>query len=274
MPWSTAPSIRPTSIPTSSALVVATPSSVPSASRVSVSRRDRAPWPALYAASSTSPRSGRKVSRDSRSRDRPRVRFLSATHRTADSRRRWHTDAPRARVPRRSRDVYRQSGRRGHALTEISGIGRGLVVRWRLPEHQLSAAARRAIVVDHRRRLAGQRAGVFARVTDRCARQDVLWIAAVPLGHPARSSENPRGVHPADPRPGVGFVDHDERAVRVKRRPPVVTLEVLVQSRDVGDDDVRLLADPRFRLGVGVAVVDADRDVDAEVPKQLLEFAR
>jgi len=70
----------------------------------------------------------------------------------------------------------------------------------------------------------------------------------------------------------VRFVDHDQFALRVERGPAVVSLEVLIQSGKIRDDDVRLLADAGLLLAFRVAVVDADRDVQSERIEEIVEF--
>jgi len=88
-------------------------------------------------------------------------------------------------------------------------------VRRRVPEREVAATS----ASRPRRSPSPVPRSARGRVRPGCrrrGRQHVLWIAAVPVDQPPGPPEDPGGVHPADSRPRVRFVD-DQFALRVER---------------------------------------------------------
>ena len=239
-PLSTTASSPPTSMPSSSAFVAATPSRLPSPSRV----LELAPLLGQVAGAVRGDPVGRARGR------RPGAGAGPAPRR-----------APAPRRLRVNASVGRPSRTNRASSSAVSAFADdappGLLVEQRpLPEPEAALGLRRAVVVDRGDRLPAQRVGELGRVADRRAREAERRARPVVRAHPLEPAQHVRDVAAEDPAQRVQLVDHDEPQPHEERRPaPVVREDPLVQHLGVGEHDVRVLAGPGPVVGRRVAVV-------------------
>ena len=132
-----------------------------------------------------------------------------------------------------------------------------LVGQRRVPERDRPLGARRAVVADHRRLRADQRARQLARVGDRGRGEQELRLGAVDARQPPQPAQDVRDVRAEDAAVDVRLVHDHVREVREHVAPAVVVREHAdVEHVRVGQDQVRPLAHLPAALRLGVAVVD------------------
>ncbi len=240
-------------MPSSSASVAVTPSSSPSTSRRSISRRCSGVYPARYGAS----RRAVALSR----RSLAKRCTSSAAFRLFVKQIVFRPSADEA--GEEPGCVRERAGARAELLVEQLGV----------PEHDLPVGPRRRVDVDHPDVEPGQARGELAGVRDRRRREDEHRLGAVGEREPAQPAKHVRDVRPEDAAVHVGLVDHDDPQVVERVSPAVVVREDAdVEHVRVGEDRVCGPADVGAPLDRRVAVVDRrsetprDRGTRASAP--------
>ena len=236
-PTEIAQSSEPMSMPSSSASVAVTPSSSPSTSRRSISRRCSGVYPARYGASRRAVAlSRRSLAKRCTSSAAFRlfvkqIVFLPVGDEAGEE-------------PGRVRERARA---RAELLVEQLGV----------PEHDLPVGPRRRVDVDDPDVEPGQARGELAGVRDRRRREDEHGLGAVGEREPAQPAKHVRDVRAEDAAVHVRLVDHDDAQVVERVAPAVVVREDAdVEHVGVREDRVRGPADVRPPLDRRVAVVD------------------
>ncbi len=129
--------------------------------------------------------------------------------------------------------------------------------RW-VPDRDLTARRRRAVLVDQTHVLQARQAlGQLDRVGDRGRGEQEARGRAVGRRDPAQAAQHVGDVRAEHAAVDMGLVDDDDREVREQLGPGgVVGEDADVEHVGVGEHDVRPPADVRARLARGVAVVD------------------
>ena len=168
---------------------------------------------------------------------------------------------PRPTSPASSRDASPS------ALARSPSSG---VEERRVPERDRPLGARRRVVLDDGRLLAGQRARELAGVRDRRRGEQELRLGAVDPREPAQPPQDVRDVRAEDAAVDVRLVDDDEAEVVEEVAPQVVARQDAdVEHVGVREHEVRPAADLPAPLGRRVAVVDRRADAgDAELPER------
>ena len=155
---------------------------------------------------------------------------------------------------------------------QLSGLGqggppgRGVVLaaagqQRRLPEHDVGAAPRRAVVVDRLQVDADQPAARLRRVGRGRRGQDEHRVGAVPGGQPPQPPQHGGDVRAEHPPVVVTLVDHDVAQAAQEGLPPGVPgQQRMMQQVRVGQHQARVVADPAPFLRRGVAVVGRGPD--------------
>ena len=181
--------------------------------------------------------------------------------------------------PHLSEHQLRQQQRRlvGRApAPAVDRVGHG-----RVPEHEVLAAERRAVVVYDPERHASQAFGVLAGVGKRGGAHDELRVGAEPFAQTAQPPQDVGDVRAEDAPVDVGLVYDDEPQAPEELVPClVVRQDAAVKHVRVGDDETRAAPDARALLDRRVAVEDVVayppaggrklRDAAALVPRQRL----
>ena len=139
-----------------------------------------------------------------------------------------------------------------------AALAQRLVGERRVPDRDLAARRRRAVLVDQADVLqAGEALGQLDGVGDRGGGQQEARGRAVGRGDPAQPAQDVGDVRAEHAAVDVRLVDDDDREVREQLGPGgVVGEDADVEHVGVGEHDVRAPADVRARLTRGVAVVD------------------
>ena len=168
--------------------------------------------------------------------------------------------APRARKGEVAHAVLGHGGEQAGCL----GVGAAphavrRVQQRRVPEDKGALSLRRAVLVDHPWRDAGERLDVLRRVGDRRRTGDKLGLVAIHPTDPPQAAEHASHLRPKNPTVDVRLVDHHVAQVPEKRRPQVVVWQdTQVQHVRVSEQDRCTAANgTAFRAG-RVAVIYAN----------------
>ena len=221
-------SSRPTSIPSSSAFVALTPSSSPSSSRRSISRR-------------CCGRVAGAVGRE------PRVVAEPVGGEAVDQ----LGGAAALGEAERAQAALDEVGHQLRRLAERARAQPQLLVgQRRVPERDRPLGARRGVVADHRRLDAEQPRAELAGVGDRRRGEQELRVGAVDAREPPQPPQHVGDVRAEDAAVDVRLVDDHVGEVREHVAPAVVVREHAdVEHVRVGEDQVRPLAHLPAPLG-------------------------
>ena len=147
----------------------------------------------------------------------------------------------------------------GDGIVVGTAAGERIVAERRgIPQREVFAAARRAVVVDHFDVAADQARGQLARIGDRRAGGQKHGPRAVVFADPHQAAEHGRHVGTQDAAIRVDFVDHDVAQFGKERGPlRMVRQDRGVQHVGVREHEIGLAANAAALRGGRVAVVHA-----------------
>ncbi len=237
-PFSTTASRPPTSMPSSSALVAATPSK-PAVAELALQLAPLAGQePGAVCGDALGERGVRREPPPRRCRDQLR-------------------SSPAAREREGRPTVAYEPGQQlGGLAVGPEPAARLLVHERTLPEPEAPLGLGRAVVVDRAHRPAAQRRRELGRVADRRTREAERRAGPVVRAHPLEPAQHVRDVAAEDAAQRVQLVDDHELQAHEERRPAsVVGEDRLVQHLRVRQHDVGVLAGPGPIVRGRVAVV-------------------